>query len=48
MRIAAKAWAARQHCRAALCAGDLAGAFRWAATAQQLQKINPESLSRPV
>ena len=38
MRIAAKAWAARERSRAALRAGDLPTALRWAAAARQLQQ----------
>ena len=37
MRVAARAWAARQRCRAALVAGDLDAACRWSAAAEQLR-----------
>ena len=36
MRVAARAWAARQRCRAALLAGDLDAALRWSALADRL------------
>jgi hypothetical protein len=39
MRIAARAWAARKQCRAALEAGDLPAAVRWDAAAKQLQRM---------
>jgi predicted amidophosphoribosyltransferase len=38
MRIAARAWAARQRCRAALEAADLASAFRHCAAASKLHR----------
>ncbi len=37
MRVAARAWGARQSSRDALLAGDLDAAFRWAATADRLR-----------
>jgi len=36
MRVAARAWAARQRCRAALLAGDLDAALRWNGVADAL------------
>ena len=36
MRVAARAWVARQRCRAALLAGDLDAATNWSAVADQL------------
>ena len=38
MRVAARAWAARQRCRAALLKGDLADALRWSALARRLHR----------
>ena len=38
MWIAARAWAARQRCRAALAAADLDGALHWAAAARRLHR----------
>jgi len=37
MRIAARAWVARQRCRDALSRGDLHAALRWAGLADRLQ-----------
>ena len=37
MYIAAEAWAAQERCRAALAAGDLALALKWAARGRQLR-----------
>ena len=39
MRIAARAWRAREQCRAALRAGDLDSALRWSAVARRLQAV---------
>ena len=36
MRLAARAWALRQRCRAALMAGDLAAALHWDGAARRL------------
>jgi predicted amidophosphoribosyltransferase len=36
MRVAARAWTARQRCRHALLTGDLAAAFQWSAVADRL------------
>lgn len=38
MRVAARAWAARQRCRAALLEGDLAAGVRFAALARRLHQ----------
>jgi hypothetical protein len=43
MRVAARAWSARQRCRAALLAGDLDEAFRWSATAASLHAAGSTS-----
>jgi len=39
MRIAARAWAARERGRSALNAGDLSRAFRWEALARRLHRL---------
>jgi hypothetical protein len=38
MRLAARAWAARRRCRAALQNGSLAEALRWNAMARRLRR----------
>ena len=38
MRLAARAWAARQRCRQALSSGELATAIRLAAVAREYQR----------
>lgn len=47
MRVAAKAWRARERCRAALRGGRLDAALRWSARARRLQRIPIPPASAP-
>ena len=43
MKLAARAWRARRHCREALLAGDLDEALRWSAQSQRLHRTFSDS-----